>query len=339
MKIQILHACAALLLTASAVSVQAQEVSIRVADSFPVGHYAVEEGLKPFMDAVKERTDGAVDFQYFPAGQLGKAEDMMQLLQSGVADITYIQPSYLSDKLPLSSIVGLPGLVKQSCASSRAYMEVGGEEGLLGKEEFRPNGMRLLLAIVTRPYQLQTKTELKSIGDLSGMKVRSGGGTQEVAVTELGAVPVRVSGPEMYEALSRGTADAVILPLASVLSYDLQGLVKFSTETASFGSTAMTYFISDALWDKLSPEQQTIVMEEGMKASMAGCEFVDNQFEEVAAQLTDAGMTIQDLPEAEDAKLADILNKVTQEWTEEMKERGKPAAELLDAYNAAGGAE
>lgn len=323
-----------LALSIPAVGARAQDINLRVADSFPIGHYAVEEGLKPFMEMVSERTGGQVEFTHFPASQLGKAQDLMQLLQSGVADMAYIQPSYLSDKLPLSSLVGLPGLVKDSCSSSKAYLAIGGEGGPLAAQEFVPNGMKLVLAFVTRPYQLQSKKQLESMDDFKGLKVRSGGGTQEIAVNSLGAVPIRVAGPEMYEALSRGTADGVILPLASVLSYDLQSLVKHSTKTASFGSTAILYMVSDAVWDRFTPEQQMIVLEAGREASIRACEFIDAQFDEVVGKLTDAGVQVADLPEAENAKLSEALDMVTNEWVEQMEADGRPAKSLLETFRA-----
>jgi TRAP-type C4-dicarboxylate transport system substrate-binding protein len=39
---------------------------LRVADSFPVGHYLVRLLLKPWMEDVTKRTNGAVTFNYFP---------------------------------------------------------------------------------------------------------------------------------------------------------------------------------------------------------------------------------------------------------------------------------
>ena len=55
----------------------AAEITMRVADSFPTGHYIVENGTKPWMAKIKELTNGKVDFEYYPAQQLGKAKDMM----------------------------------------------------------------------------------------------------------------------------------------------------------------------------------------------------------------------------------------------------------------------
>ena len=75
-------------LIASTVLAQAAEpIHLRVADSFPKGHYLVKLVLEPWMEEVKKRTNNAVAFDHYPAQQLGKATDMLKLTQTGVADI------------------------------------------------------------------------------------------------------------------------------------------------------------------------------------------------------------------------------------------------------------
>ena len=74
----------------AAASSWAQTVTLRVADSFPVGHFIPKGATLPFMDEVTKRSGGRVKFEYFPAQQLGKAADLLNLTQSGVADIGYV---------------------------------------------------------------------------------------------------------------------------------------------------------------------------------------------------------------------------------------------------------
>lgn len=65
----------------------AQALELKVADSFPAGHYLVRLMLKPWMDDVTKRANGAVTFSYYPNQQMGKATDLLRLTQSGVVDI------------------------------------------------------------------------------------------------------------------------------------------------------------------------------------------------------------------------------------------------------------
>ena len=313
----------------------AQTVTLRVADSLPVGHYAVEQGLKPWMDEVTKASGGAVAFQHFPAEQLGKAKDLLALTQSGVADIGYVQPAYVSEKMPLSAVVELPGIYTSSCAATAAYWRLAREGGLLAKEELAPNGVRPVFAVVLAPYQVLTaKRKLDTVKSFAGLKLRTAGGTQDSMARKLSAAPVRTSGPEMYEALSRGTVDGVVLPLASVLSYDLQGLLKHGTIGESFGTTVIAYMIGEARWKRLPETVRTAMTEAAERVSARACEYIDREVETAAAKLREAGVALEPLPEAGRRELRAVLASIATEWAEGLDRRGKAGTAVLKAYTA-----
>ena len=122
-------ALAALLLTTGAVA--AQDITLRLADSLPVGHYMTTGVAEPLMNGTKDMTGGKVAFEHFPAQQLGKAKDMLSLVQSGVADIAYVGASYTADKLPLSSVGELPEAFTNSCEGTLAFWEIAKPGGAL----------------------------------------------------------------------------------------------------------------------------------------------------------------------------------------------------------------
>ncbi|MFV0473262.1 MAG: hypothetical protein ACK5MQ_03510, partial [Pikeienuella sp.] len=124
-------------LSALLVAAPAAADTLRVADSFPVGHYIAENLLRPFMAEVTETT--GTEFEYFPAQQLGKAKDLLSLTQTGVADIGYVGASYVSDKLPLSSVGELPEAFTTSCQGSMAFWEIAKPGGALDQAEYAPN--------------------------------------------------------------------------------------------------------------------------------------------------------------------------------------------------------
>ena len=78
-----------------------------------------------------------------------------ELRWPGVVDIGYIGPSYVSDKMPLSEVAQLPGAFATSCQGTLAYWKTA-REGILAKQEYAPNKIKLLLAVVLPPYQVWT---------------------------------------------------------------------------------------------------------------------------------------------------------------------------------------
>ena len=70
--------------------------------------------------------------------------------------------------------------------------------------------IRLLLAVSLPQYRIFTvKHPVKDVADVTGLKLRSTGGAQDLTLRALGAVPVRMAAPDAYESLSRGTMDGL----------------------------------------------------------------------------------------------------------------------------------
>ena len=62
-------------------------MKLRVSDSFPNGYFILEKITRPWIAKINERAGKAVNFDYSPAEQLGKAKDVLSLSSSGVVDI------------------------------------------------------------------------------------------------------------------------------------------------------------------------------------------------------------------------------------------------------------
>lgn len=330
---------AALLAGSAAVAAQAQDITLRVADSLPVDHYMTRGVLEPLMAQVGEATGGAVAFQHFPAEQLGKAKDLLSLAQDGVADIAYVGASYVADKLPLSSVGELPEAFTNSCEGTKAFWEIAKPGGALDQAEYAPQGVRALAVLVLPPYQIFSAQEITGLDSLKGQKVRATGAAKQIALTKLGAVPVAMPAPETREALSRGTVDAIAFPHGSVLPYDLVPHLESATEGANFGSFVATWMISQSKYDSLPAEVQTALTEAGAAATLNGCAETDAATESDKQTIAEGGVSFVTLSEADAATLQETMNSVGDEWAAELDGRGKQGTEILEAFRAALAAE
>ena len=311
------------------------QTKLRVADSFPAGHYIPETATKPFMAEVTKATSGAVTFEYFPAEQLGKAKDLLSLTVSGVADIGYVAPSYVSDKLPLSGVAELPGQFVTACAGTEAYWKLARPGGFLDKHEFAPNGVRVLFAFVLPPYQVYlAKHKLESLKSLDGLKIRPTSGAVEL-MRRVKAVPVQIPAPEVYESLSRGTIDGVLFPVASIFAYNLQGLLKYSSTGESFGSFVITYAISERKWKTLPPNVQKAMIDAGEAAVRRACKYVDDNEAKDNEKLKQAGVTFVTLSAADKKQLVSLMKDDGDVWAAALDKRRKPGSEVLKAFRAA----
>jgi len=324
------------LLIGSGLAAQAADpMRLRVADSFPKGHFLVKLILEPWMAEVAKRTNGAVTFEHYPAQQLGKAADMLKLTQAGVADIGYIAPAYVSDKMPVSEVAMLPGAFEHSCQGTLAYSKLA-KSGVIADQDYTANGIRLLFAVTLPQYRIFTVTkQVKEPGDITGLKLRSTGGAQDLTLRAIGAVPVRMAAPDAYESLQRGTMDGLLFPLESVVAYGADKLVKFSTDGLGFASFVVAYSISDNAWKKLSSDIQKAMTDAADEIIPSACQQVQKSDDEVKKTMEAQGVKFETLTADSKTKFKDLMKGVNKSWADGLDARGKKGSEALKQFEAA----
>ncbi len=326
----------AVIVTAAAIAPAAADpVTLRVADSFPSGHYISEQVTKWFMERVTKETGNAVAFQYYPSEQLGKAKDILALTQTGVADIGYVAPSFVTDKLPLSVVAELPLRFSTSCEGTKAFYKLA-TDGILAQRELAPNGVRLLFTIVLPPYQIFLRgAAFPGIEALKGLKIRTSGKAKELAVQKLGAVSLQIASPDVYQALSRGTIDGMLFPYSSIFSYDVQDQIKSASVGANFGSFVVTYVISEKRWKTLTPEVQQAMLRIGRETTERGCEISQHNELQDQEKLKARGVLETEFSGADKARIETEMAAVSKEWAKELDGRGKPGSDVLTAFEGA----
>lgn len=329
-------AALALAAAAFALPARAQTIELKVADTLPNGHTmhrAVTEGF--IRDS--EQAMASLKLRHYPGGQLGKGTDSLRLVQSGLQDIGMVSASLVSDKLPLTAVVELPGLWRTSCEATLALLAMSQEGQFLDKAEYAPNGVRALAMMLLPGYQIMVSSnrEINGLSDLAGLKLRSAGGALERMVASLNATPVRLAAPEMYEALSRGTADGALFSYQAATSYKLTKLIKTSTEGQNLGTIQATYFISEQKWKTLPAATQQALLAAGKKATEAGCKVLDDEEAKAKEELRASGVKFITLKKA-DQDMVDKGNvEVQGQWAADLDKRGKQGGAALAAFKAA----
>jgi len=134
--------------------------------------------------------------------------------------------------------------------------------------------------------------ELNGIEDLKGMKIRVSSDPVMTGMVEaLGATPTVVSFSELYSALQTGVVDGAEQPIAN---YKANSFHEVAPYMILNGHTlgAIQVIITDEAWDKLSKNQQDILMEAGKIASEYNREISDKAEKGVLKDLQAAGVKI-----------------------------------------------
>ncbi|TXL81702.1 C4-dicarboxylate ABC transporter [Vineibacter terrae] len=308
------------------------QITIKIADSLPVGHYVSQYFTKPWMEAVTKQTNGKVTFEYYPAEQLGKAKDMLALTQSGVADIAYVVPSFVPEKMPMSPVAELPLAEAIGCRGAEAYTRLVNRDSQLRKLDFDANRVRPLLVQSLPPYQIFTARKISSLKELEGMKIRVTGSAKAAVMQRVGAVPVQIPTPEVREALSRGTVDGMMFVYTSLFPYDLHPLVKSATTEVNFGGWISSYVISDRKWKSLPAGVQGAMTTLADKYNREGCEKVMADDLRDRERLVQGGVSLLRLSDAEKADFAQRTRTVAEQWAADLDKRGRPGSAVLKEY-------
>ena len=131
--------------------------------------------------------------------------------------------------------------------------------------------------------------------DLSGLKIRvSNDPVMTGMVSGLGANATVVSMNELYSALQTGVVDAAEQPIANYYS---NAFPEVAPHLLLDGHTlgAVQVIITDEAWDKLTEDQQAILMEAGKYASENNRANSENKENEVLEQLKADGVTVTEV--------------------------------------------
>jgi len=312
-----------------AMPAMAQE--LKLGDFQTTQHVLSKDGSQYWMKEVEKRTGGKIKFVHYPAEQAAKAKGIIDAVKSGVLDVGFVGTLYNTDRLPLNSIVGLPGLGNTAAEGSRALHKMTKESIL--KEEFVNEGVYPLFAVVLPPYQILLKNKkVNSARDWNGLKIRTGGTTQALTARALGAVGVSMPGPEVYTAVERGTVDGVMFPLSSVPGYNLQEVVKHISTNASLGGFGMTMVVNKALFDKQSADVKKAMLEAGDATAAHLGKAQDDSIGDLLAKWKAAGIDVFEFSKDQLKTMDDAMAPVNEEWVTRVGKQHPQAKALLEQY-------
>lgn len=320
------------------VAAQAATITLKVASTWPDKHPANVWGPELFMKEVTELTHGQVVFQWYPDGQLGKPETLLQLAEGGGIDLLLAAPPYTPDKLPLSEVGGLPGLAQTACQISEAMQTLVEPQGILTKLEYLPLGLHPLFTGSPPPYEIMTtRKPVRNLAELKGLRLKAAGGAEEDAVRALGAVPVQMSSVDVYEASQRGVLDGRIGPYASVAALHEQRVLQYGTVGAGVGDFVSTMVINEKRWNTLPKDVQAAMEKASQDAMLNSCQKWDASGQDSIDNVLPKqyGWKMYHLTPEQVARWHARLQPVQQHWAQGLDRVGKAGSKVLAALKSA----
>jgi TRAP-type C4-dicarboxylate transport system substrate-binding protein len=252
----VIPALAGLALTVAALPAAAQDL-VKVGAFVPEQSVGVSRVIKPWMEAVAADTD-TVRLQGFWGGTLGKSPfKQFELVQNGVADVTWVLPGYTAGQFPEMGLFELPFLFETAEEAGVVAWKLH-EMGLLTGFD----GVHVVGIFAAEPNALFMKTKISALEDVANMKIRSVGGIHASWLETVGAAPQTLSSAEMNEALNRGVIDGAIQGWTGMRTFKTMPLVD-QAYIVPTGTIPFLLLMNQAKWESLSDEAKAAVMKHG----------------------------------------------------------------------------
>ncbi|SHF81254.1 TRAP-type C4-dicarboxylate transport system, substrate-binding protein [Modicisalibacter ilicicola DSM 19980] len=224
---------------------------------------ALSYGSNGFIDYLKEQGGDAVNVDYYHSGQLLKADEQLPALRAGSIDFMFHTTSYITRSLPILGITGLPGVVGELYRHPER-LDQGSPLLALINEELAKDNLYMLTAgggILEPEYIWSTEASpVRSLEDLRGKKVRVVSFEATRALESYDIAAVRIPSSETYMALQRGTVDAGVFNISTIIGRSLQEQLSYCYELPTTGFTVAPFMLRDR-WDSLDDGIKSVMQE------------------------------------------------------------------------------
>jgi tripartite ATP-independent transporter DctP family solute receptor len=294
---------ATFILTSSSSKVSAAPIVMRLAETHPQD-YPTTKGDYEFARLVKERTNGRIVVEVFHSKQLGEERAVIEQVQLGAIDMTRVSISAVSAFVRDLDAFQLPYLYRDAAHMWKVLNGPIGQEILKKHEAFNFVGVGWFEGGSRNFY---TKRQVKTVGDLKGMKIRVQQAPLMVGMVEaLGAVATPLPYGEVYSALQTGVVDGAENNWPSYLTTSHFEVAKYWISDEHTRVPEITVG-SKKVFDKLSKQDRAIIFKAAQDAVAYQIKLW-NEFEKVAEKtVREKGSIITEVSPAEKKKFMDAM--------------------------------
>lgn len=256
----------------------------------------IDMGCDRWAELIAEKTGGAVVMEVYPSSQLGIKADLIEMMLMGQPVCTIADGSYLMDYVPDFGVVMGPFLFTDWNAMYKITASDWWKEQ---EKKLRSEGLEIISTNwIYGERQLMTKTPVKSVANIKGMKIRVPNNDISVKMfNNLGGASTPMALSEVYTSLQQGVVDGVENPLTTLYNNAFQEVCKNVTLT-NHQMTFSNFIVSSGFWEQLPEKYRQAVLEAGVEAAAFNNEEYGKVSAKMESLLKEAGCAIIKLDNA-----------------------------------------
>ncbi len=287
----------------------------------------VQKLFIPWAKKVSADSGGAITVAAKTGRTLASPFNVYDRVKADVAQIGWGMQMFMR-RFPRSTVALLPFEANTAEEASIALWHLY-KKGVTTMEY---SEVKLLGLIVMPPTSIHTKNRpIKSLNDLNGMKIAAATRTQAGVVSRLGAAPISLPLPAMYQGLNRGMIDGVIMVWTAFMPFKLFEVTKHHYDVPFGATTGMVFMTKKSYASLPAAGRRAIDANSGLKFSQRFGKFMDglNRGSRKAI-LRMPGHTFGKMPAAEVASWRLSMQDVVEKWKKETVD----GAAVLKAFRA-----
>lgn len=306
---------------------QAQEFTARI------GHLESpqqprHQGLQMVADLVEERTGGAVEFELFPAGQLGQQREMSESVQLGVIEGTVSPAAFLAPFNPAVTILDLPFLYPSDLEQAAELRN--GPFGQAVLDSFEPLGFEAIAVWPNGRKSFTSNEPLENLESFEGQRFRVMDSQVLMEQFEaVGASAIALPFGELYTALQTGVVDGQENAPDTIATMKYNE-VQENLLVSGHGANEDVVLFNPTWWNSLPEEYQTIIVEAFEEVRPQVHEIKQAAQEEAVQTLTDAGMNVRELTDEERAEMREVMYPAARAVY--LEQAGEAGQTIVDVY-------
>ncbi len=222
-----------------------------------------------FKSLVESGTNGAVKVEIFPDGQLGKDNEVIQQVKSGVIQSSISSVGGIASVYPMIGVLDVPFAYPDIATTYKVFDGPFGKQ--LAADITKKTGMEVLGFGDSGGFFAFTnsKRPIKSPDDMKGLKIRTMGlDSHKTVVSSMGGQPVAINWAEVYTSLQTGVADGQMNPVPIVKFAKFDEVQKYMTLTNHL-FTPYVWIMNKGFMDTLSAQEKEVVKAAAASAIVA----------------------------------------------------------------------
>lgn len=311
---------------------RAQAITIKFSNWFPIGTKH-DDIFREWSKDLEKRAAGKVKVNYYAAGTLVPAAQSYDAVVKGIADVSHHVMGYTVGRFPFSQVLDLPIGVPQGAAATIIANEFYKK---FKQKEF--DDVKVLFFHGCTPGYFNTKTRpVTKLEDVKGLKIRCYGSNAKF-VGLIGAAPVAMPMPDVYDALAKGVVDGAMSDYPGLFNFRTGEYIRYTTENQHTAySAAFIVAMNKQKFASLPPDVQAIIDQMNQEYMEKYAKTWMDMEVEGKDWLIKRGDKIISLSKEEEARWYEKGTKpLVDAYIKEMKEKGLPGDEavqfLLDSF-------